>query len=84
MSHSKFEPDQRVRVVQHIQTREGEWQTQVEGTVVYCQPRSTGSWFAHGKHGKLQLDRLRLRRDDGELIEINLDDRTEVTVLKKK
>lgn len=67
--------------MQEIVSREGRWTTEVEGTVVYCQPRPTGSWFAHGKNDKLWLQRIRLRRDDGELVELSLDERTQVTIL---
>jgi len=81
MQQPILEPNQRIRVTQEIVSREGTWTTAVEGTVVYCQPRPTGSWFAHGKNDKLWLQRIRLRRDDGELIELSLDDRTRVTVL---
>ena len=77
-----LEPNQRVRVTQEIVSREGTWATTVEGTVVYSKSRPTGSWYAHGKNDKLWLQRIRLRRDDGELIELSLDNRTQVTVLK--
>jgi hypothetical protein len=45
----------------------------VEGTVVRWRQDRTGSWFAHGKDDKVWLDRLELRRDDGELVTLNLD-----------
>jgi len=81
MQQPMLEPNQRVRVTQEIVSREGTWTTAVEGTVVYCQARPTGSWHAHGKNDKLWLQRIRLRRDDGELIELSMDNRTQVTVL---
>ena len=49
------------------------WSTRVEGTVVRWRQDRTGSWFAHGKDDKVWLDRLELRRDDGELVTLNLD-----------
>ena len=49
------------------------WSTTVEGTVVRWRQARTGSWFAHAKDDKLWLDRLELRRDDGELVTLNLD-----------
>lgn len=45
----------------------------VEGTVVRYEQSKTGSWYAHAKDDKLWLDRLVLRRDDGEVVFINLD-----------
>lgn len=73
-------PGQRVRVVQTVNTRDGPWQTEVEGEVVSCRPEPTGSWFAHGKNDRFWLLRLRLRRDDGELVDLTLDDRSQVSL----
>lgn len=47
--------------------------TTVEGVVVSAGQSKTGSWFAHGKDGKLWVDRLVLRKDDGEIATLNLD-----------
>jgi len=76
-----FKPLQRVRVTQTIQTRDGPWQTQVEGQVVSCESRPTGAWFAHGKNDKLWLRRLRLEKDDGEIVDLVIDGDTMVTAL---
>lgn len=73
---------QRVRVVQTIQTRAGAWKTQVEGRVVNIAADPTGSWFAHGKQDKLWLDRLRLEKDDGEIVDLVLDEKSVVTSLE--
>jgi hypothetical protein len=72
---------QRIRVIQSIRTREGEWTTDVDGEVVSCGPHPTGSWFAHGKGDKLWLQRVRLRKYDGELVDLTIDEASEVTVL---
>ena len=40
--------------------------------------QKTGSWYAHSRDKKLWLDRLELRKDDGEIVVINLDQRTAV------
>lgn len=81
MNVPAIEPGQRVRVVQTVDTREGPWRTEVEGEVVSCRPQPTGSWFAHGKNDKLWLQRLRLRRADGELIDLVLERDSELTFL---
>jgi hypothetical protein len=47
--------------------------TRVRVTQQMPQTHRTGSWFAHGKDDKVWLDRLELRRDDGELVTLNLD-----------
>ena len=49
------------------------WTTTIEGTVLRYRQAKTGSWFAHAKEDKLWLDRLELRKDDGELVTLNLD-----------
>jgi len=68
-----FTPGTRVRVTQQMPQTHTVWSTRVEGTVVRWRQDRTGSWFAHGKDDKVWLDRLELRRDDGELVTLNLD-----------
>ena len=66
-------PGTRVRVTQQMPQTHAVWSTTVEGTVVRWRQDRTGSWFAHGKDDKVWLDRLEVRRDDGELVILNLD-----------
>ena len=47
--------------------------TSVEGTLVRYEQSKTGSWYAHAKDDKLWLDRLILRKADGEIVHLNLD-----------
>ncbi|MBM4007682.1 MAG: hypothetical protein FJ292_09030 [Planctomycetes bacterium] len=68
-----FAPGTRVRVTQQMPQTHTVWSTRVEGTVVRWRQDRTGSWFAHGKDDRVWLDRLELRRDDGELVTLNLD-----------
>lgn len=63
----------RVRVTQQVPRRQGHLKTSVEGSIVRYEQSKTGSWYAHGKDDKLWLDRLVLRRDDGEIVHLNLD-----------
>lgn len=77
-----LQPGQRVRVEQTIHTRTGDWTTSVDGKIIAIVPKPTGSWFAHGKGDVLWLQRLRLEKADGELVEINLDSSSIVTILK--
>jgi hypothetical protein len=56
-------------------------QTTVEGTVVTFQQQKTGSWYAHSRDHKLWMDRLELRKDDGEVVLLNLDHYSHVDVL---
>lgn len=54
----------------------------VVGVVIDHRIEPTGSWFAHAKNGRLPLDRLRLRKDDGEITTLVLDEHAVVTVLE--
>lgn len=71
-------PGARVSVTQQIAGRDYTWTSQVRGTVVEYRQKQTGSWFAHSKDDKLWLDRLTIRKDDGELTTLNLDEFTHI------
>lgn len=79
-SHT-FKPGQRVAVIQQIAQRDETWTNRLEAAVVRFERRKTGSWFAHSKDDKLWLDRLVLRKDDGEIVVVNLDPYTHVDIL---
>jgi hypothetical protein len=66
-------PGVRVEVVQQIPHRDRAWSQVVSGTVVSYEQKPTGSWFAHSKDDKLWLDRLVVRKADGEMTTLNLD-----------
>jgi hypothetical protein len=74
-------PGQRVRVCQMIVGRNGCWETRAEGEVISLGPEPTGSWYAHGKNDKLWLMRLRLRKPDGEITTLALDQNSRVDFL---
>ena len=76
-----LKPGQMVRVRQQIDTREGAWASVVEGRVVRYERRPTGSWFAHGKNDRLWLQRLRIEKSDGEIVELALDAATRVEIM---
>ncbi|MCL4740840.1 MAG: hypothetical protein KJZ54_01410 [Phycisphaerales bacterium] len=77
----KFEPGARVRVTKEVPRQSGAMTATVEGTVVRAGREKTGSWYAHGEDRKLWLDRLVIRKDDGELVVCNLDRSTRVEVV---
>jgi hypothetical protein len=80
-----YSPGQRVRVTQQVPRLErpggGALVSTVEGTVVSAEQGKTGSWFAHAKDHKLWLDRLVLRKDDGEVVYLNMDQYSHVDLL---
>ena len=73
-------PGAKVVVTQQIPARDRTWTNQVIGTVVSHDQRKTGSWYAHSKDDKLWLDRLVLRKEDGEITTLILDDYTHIEV----
>jgi hypothetical protein len=66
----------RVKVTQQTPRQQGVITISVEGVVLRLGQQKTGSWYAHSKDDKLWLDRLELRKDDGELVVMNLDRHT--------
>lgn len=71
----------RVRITQRVAARHYAFLAPVEGTILDLRPRPTGSWFAHGEADKLWLDRIVLRKADGEISTLNLDEHSRVEVL---
>ena len=76
---TQIQPGTRVTVTQQIQNKG--WSTAVTGTVESVEQRKTGSWFAHAKDYRLWLDRLVLKKDDGEIVVCNLDPYSRVEVV---
>jgi hypothetical protein len=74
----KLLPGARVWVTQQIAARHYAMTSEVRGTIVEFQQKPTGSWYAHSKDDKLWLDRLLIRKDDGELTTLNLDSFTRI------
>ena len=77
---ANLRPGVRVKVTQQIAGRDYTWTSDVRGTVMEYQQKQTGSWFAHSKDDKLWLDRLLIRKDDGELTTLNLDDYSHIEI----
>jgi len=78
---NKLVPGARVKVIQQIAARNYTWATEITGTIVDFAQKETGSWFAHSRDDKLWLDRLLLRKEDGELTTLILDDYSVLEVL---
>lgn len=78
---SVLKPGQKIRVFQEVDRREGNWTNEVVGTVVAVTAEKTGSWFAHGKDDRFWLWRVRLRKEDGELTTLTVDQYTRFEIL---
>ena len=85
MTMQLYKPGQRVKVTQQVPRLErpggGTMVTTVEGTVVSFDQQKTGSWYAHSRDHKLWMDRLQLKKDDGEVVFLNLDQYSVVDVV---
>ena len=77
---SQLKPGVKVKVTQQIPARDYALSSEVAGTIVEFKQKQTGSWFAHSKCDKLWLDRLTLRKPDGEITTLNLDDYSRVEI----
>ena len=77
-------PGAKVRVIQQIAHRQKDEviTTEVSGTVVEYSQKPTGSWFAHSKNDKLWLDRLKIQKEDGELLALILDEYSHVEIME--
>jgi hypothetical protein len=76
-----YDPGTLVRVIQQIPHGKETWTSCIEGEVVRFGQQKTGSWFAHSRDDKLWVDRLELRKSDGELVICNLDQYSRVEVI---
>ena len=76
----QLQPGIQVLVTQQIPHRNRTWTNDVRGVIVSYEQKQTGSWYAHSKNDKLWLDRLTLRRPDGELLTLNLDEYSRVEI----
>lgn len=78
---ANYRPGMRVRITSQMPRQTGSFTSTVEGTILRFGQQKTGSWYAHSKDHRLWLDRLELRKDDGEMVVVNLDQYSHVEVL---
>ncbi len=79
---SRYAPGTVVRITQQIPRRIDTVSIVVNGTVVRQERQPSGSWYARNKDNKVWLDRLVVRKDDGEITILNLDEYTVVEVIR--
>ena len=77
-----YQPGTVLRITQQIPRRTDTYTTEVTGTVIRQERQFSGSWFARNKCNKVCLDRLMIRKADGEITILNLDEYTVVEVLE--
>lgn len=79
---AQFPPGTPVCVRETVRRRSRDSVTEVVGVVESWDVLPTGSWYAHGKNNKLWLARLKLRKADGEITLLVIDDATEIARLE--
>jgi hypothetical protein len=77
----KYAPGTRLRITQYVRVGERRWQTHVEGAVETEGYRPVGGMEMGGKASYCLQPTIRLRRDDGEVVVVALDDDTAVVDL---
>jgi len=82
MYESDFPPGTPVCVTETTRHRDESIETRVVGVVQEWEELPTGSWFVHGKNDKLWLKRLRLKKADGEITLLVIDDGTTIARLE--
>jgi len=78
---TKLVPGAQVKVTQQIAARDRTWTSEVIGVVVSYDQKQTGSWFAHARGDRLWLDRLTLRKADGEITTLILDEFSHIDIV---
>ena len=62
--------------------RDRDTQARTIGTVEAWEELPTGSWYTHGRQDRLWLRRLKIRKLDGEISVLVVDDATSIARLK--
>ena len=82
MPEPQFPPGTPVRVTQACRHGAETVEAVVIGVVECWEDQPTGAWYADAKHNKVWLKRLTLRKADGELSVLVIDDRTAIAKLE--
>ncbi len=82
MKEDRFPVGTPVCVKQIVDRRNGPVEAEIVGVIEGWEDKATGSWFAHGKHDRLWLKRLRLRKEDGEITLLVIDDSTHIAKIE--
>ncbi len=71
-----------VCVTETVRRRDRATETRTIGTIEAWEELPTGSWYAQGKNDRLWLRRLKLRKADGEISLLVVDDSTSIAKLE--
>ena len=70
-----------VRVSKQLVLGDGPSEFVIQGEVLRVGQQKTGSWYAHAQDKKLWLDRVEIKKADGEIVVVNLDDGARVELV---
>jgi hypothetical protein len=73
----------RIKVTQEVRVGSRRWRTTTTGTVVKTERLRSGLHFNRAADDPVYSDTILLKRDDGELTTVNLDEQTQLEVLRK-
>jgi hypothetical protein len=79
---SIYQPGALVRITQQIPRRTGVYTAQITCRVIRQERQNSGSWYARNPRDKVWLDRLIVRKENGETSILNLDEYTAVEILE--
>jgi hypothetical protein len=78
---AELHPGDCVEVLHHVLVGAQRWTTTTRGTVVSTERRRHGLHFQRASDDKVWSDLIVVRRDDGELTTVTIDEFTEIHVL---
>ena len=74
--YEELQPGDRVEVTHEVKVGQKVWQTVTAGTVISKERRRHGLHFRRNVDDKVYSDALLLRRDDGEITTVTIDEFT--------
>ncbi len=77
----KLQPGDRVEIEHEVRVGFRTWQTKTTGVVVRCERRRLGLHFNRNWDDKAFSDFLVLKRDDGELTTVTLDEFSQLKIV---
>ena len=77
----QYEVGSLVRVTKQLMLGDGPSSFVIEGEILRMGQQKTGSWYAHSKDKKLWLDRVEIKKADGEIVVVNLDDQSQIEIV---
>lgn len=75
-------PGMKIRITQAVGRQGDLWRATIEGELLSCGPEPTGSWHAHAKKSRYWLTRVVLRKPNGEVTRLSLDQNSRIEIVE--